>query len=45
MRLVPVPKADSRDSWPLLVLSWAWVAIPLLWGVARTLGTASLLFR
>ena len=28
-----------------LVLSWLLVAIPLLWGVANTIGDASKLFR
>ena len=30
---------------PLLVISWLWVGIPLLWGVLQTLRTSMALFR
>ncbi len=29
----------------LLVVSWTWVGIPLLWGVLETLRTSMALFR
>jgi hypothetical protein len=29
----------------LLVISWLWVGIPLLWGVLETLRTSMALFR
>jgi hypothetical protein len=35
----------SRKSWLLVVLAWTLVAIPLGWGVYRTLKTALILFR
>ncbi len=29
----------------LLIFSWLWVGVPLLWGVWRTLSTSLALFR
>ena len=31
--------------WPLVILAWILVGVPLLWGVYTTVGKAALLFR
>ena len=31
--------------WPLVMLAWILVGVPLLWGVYTTLGKAALLFK
>ncbi len=31
--------------WPLVILAWALVGLPLLWGVLTTLRKAALLFK
>jgi hypothetical protein len=36
------PGASNRL---LLVVSWTWVGVPLVWGVLRTLQTSMALFR
>jgi hypothetical protein len=38
------PGDSSASSTPLLVLAWAFVGIPLVWGVWVTLGNAMKLF-
>ena len=35
----------SKNSNVVLVLAWLAVGLPLLWGVAQTIGKASALFR
>jgi hypothetical protein len=45
----PVPsevRATPRSSntW-LLVISWLWVGVPLIWGVLQTLRTSTALFH
>ena len=35
----------QRSQWPLLVLAWSAVGLPLLWGVVATIGKAMALFR
>jgi hypothetical protein len=33
------------SSWILVVLAWALVSIPLLWGIGQTVKKAAVLFR
>lgn len=35
----------SQSSWGLVVLAWALVSIPLLWGIGQTVKKAAVLFR
>jgi hypothetical protein len=35
----------SPSSWILVVLAWAAVSIPLLWGIWQTVKKAAVLFR
>ena len=35
----------SSSSWALVVLAWALVSIPLLWGIGQTVKKAAVLFR
>jgi hypothetical protein len=53
-RLVPVRRRGDRPGMQttpgagntlLLVVSWLWVGIPLVWGVVETLRTSLALFR
>lgn len=39
------PEKTRSSEWIVVVLAWALVAIPLLWGVWSTMKKASLLFR
>jgi len=39
------PGAPGESNKLLLVISWIWVGIPLLWGVLETLRTSMALFR
>jgi hypothetical protein len=40
---------ESREpkpgQWPLVILAWTLVGLPLLWGVLTTLRKAALLFK
>lgn len=36
---------DRPGGWPLVILAWAAVGIPLCWGVWMTMQKAALLFR
>ncbi len=38
-------EAQGAGNRLLLVISWVWVGIPLLWGVLETLRTSMALFR
>lgn len=35
----------SAGSWPLVILAWLPVTIPLLWGIWQTVKKAAVLFR
>jgi len=35
----------STSSWALVILAWALVSIPLLWGIWQTVKKAAVLFR
>ena len=35
----------APSSWVLVVLAWALVSIPLLWGIGQTVKKAAVLFR
>ena len=41
----PDSHAPSPGSWVLVGVSWALVAIPLLWGIWTTLAKSAVLFR
>ncbi len=53
MNIVPEPKMAENDpetggrpgQWGLVLLAWALVGVPLLWGVWNTLIKASALFK
>jgi hypothetical protein len=38
------PKPSSSN-WALVVLAWALVSVPLLWGIWQTVKKATVLFR
>jgi hypothetical protein len=45
---VPTPDVAAKSKagdWPLVVLAWLPVIIPLLWGIWQTLKKAAVLFR
>ena len=37
--------SDERRQWPLVIVAWALVGIPLAWGIWMTLRKAMALFR
>ena len=41
----PVTPTPTAGSWVLVGVTWALVAVPLLWGIWTTLGKATVLFR
>jgi hypothetical protein len=45
---VPTAEVSAKSKagdWPLVVLAWLPVIIPLLWGIWQTLKKAAVLFR
>jgi hypothetical protein len=38
-------REPKRGQWPLVILAWILVGVPLLWGVYTTLTKAALLFK
>jgi len=40
-----VPEKEQKSTSLLLVVSWLWVGLPLLWGVEETIKKALALFR
>ena len=32
-------------NWPAIIVSWAWAALPLAWGVIQTIHKAAALFQ
>ena len=45
--VAPAGAAGARPSadWPALLFRWAWVGIPLAWGVSQTVLSSLALFR
>jgi hypothetical protein len=41
----PVSPKPTPGSWVLVAVSWALVAVPLLWGIWTTLAKSTVLFR
>jgi len=41
----PVTPTPTAGSWVLVGVTWALVAVPLLWGIWTTLAKATVLFR
>jgi hypothetical protein len=41
----PESPSPARGSWVLVAVSWALVAVPLLWGIWTTLAKSAVLFR
>jgi MFS family permease len=41
----PTEEAPHAIHWPTLVFRWAWVGVPLVWGVSQTVMTSLPLFR
>jgi hypothetical protein len=39
------PRSPSVGSWILVAITWALVAVPLLWGIWTTLAKSAVLFR
>jgi MFS family permease len=43
--LAPAEGAPSAIDWPALAFRWAWVGVPLVWGVSRTVISSLPLFQ
>jgi hypothetical protein len=41
----PVSPTPPPGSWVLVAVTWALVAVPLLWGIGTTLAKSAVLFR
>jgi hypothetical protein len=39
------PSEPKPGQWPLVIVAWTLVGLPLLWGVLTTLRKAALLFK
>jgi hypothetical protein len=38
-------RVEGRSNWPVVVLAWLPVTLPLLWGIWQTVKKAAVLFR